>query len=219
MAEINKIKVGETTYGINPSWATGDGVDTDIQIGGQNKYLTIGTHGPITMSTAVKITAPAILYSIDVANKALYVEGSTITIGSSARGDVSINGNLLINGNPIPDPGTLGTIQKFVEVLDARLYLGTPAKSIQIGTGESSINLGTGGNRVQIGVGHDSIKIGTGGELSFGTGNYGIKAGPNLAVGSIVGGVMLGGVLIGYNEDTSELIFAYGIKEARIKMT
>lgn len=168
MAEINKIKVGETTYGINPSWATGDGVNTDIQIGGQNKYLTIGTHGPITMSTAVKIIAPTILSSIDVANKALYIESNTITIGSNVRQDVNIVGNLLINGNPIPDLGTLGTIQKFVEVRDNLLYLGTRANYIQLGTGDDSIRIGS-DYAIAIGIGTKAITIGTGGDIRIGS--------------------------------------------------
>lgn len=91
MAEINKIKVGETTYGINPSWATGDGVTSPIKIG-TNGALTIGTAGLISMSTAVEIVG-----GINVAKGKLRASEGSITLGST----VKVEGTLLVNGKDV----------------------------------------------------------------------------------------------------------------------
>ena len=206
MAEINKIKVGETTYGINPSWATGDGVTSPIKMGTAGA-LTIGTAGLISMSTAVSIgnslyvdggivCQQSASFGLLVAgNNGVEFGANTIRIGSKASTKVDINGALYINGVAFDPTGSLGTsapglvLQDNHLILGSRIALGSASDfDVWIGTDGASLTYLCAGGIVLRGNGDISLGSAIGyqyednGMLVIGTGAMG--AARSIAIGA-----------------------------------
>lgn len=147
MAEINKIKVGETTYDVNPSWATGDGVTAPIKIG-TNGALTIGTAGLISMSTAVSIGNSAyvegnlectqgVFTYLKAANNGVEFGPNAIRIGSKGDAKVDIIGALYINGvgfDPTAIPPSASIEGVAIDGDNLIIGTGDNIKNIYIGT-------------------------------------------------------------------------------------